>query len=134
MANKTASLKVTLTYAAPGGGNASVSLDPLSVPYAAMSADTIDVPDAEAASTDHTISFGSVGTGATLLLVLNKTGQPLTLTVNGGDLVSSIADGKYALLSPGDLGGSPITSAKVTTTDIQAGAGSVDTFVFGDPV
>jgi hypothetical protein len=136
MANKTASLKVTLTYAAPGGGNASVSFSTLAVPYQAQNESTIDVPATTAAATEYQVPFGSIEDGATLLIVVNRTDFPLTLKLNGGDLEQAIPVGEFAIVELGTtIGASPVTAASVTTTDIQgAEAGSVDCFVFGDPV
>ncbi len=136
MANKTASLRFNLSYTAPGGGVTSLASSVQSVPYAAQALDTIDVPATTASATVYPISFGSVDTGATLLIVINHTDFPLTLTLNGGDLVQTIPVGEFALVHLGSvLGATPVINASVTTTGIQgADAGSVDTFVFGDPV
>jgi hypothetical protein len=134
MANKIATLKYTLTYPAPGGGSASVPQTTVSVPFLAQNDGTIDVPDATPQATEFQIPFGAIDNGATALLVFNKTAQPLSLKINGGDLENSIPANDSAIIVPGNtLGNTPITAASVTTTELAAAAGSVDFLVFGDP-
>ena len=136
MANKLAALKFTLTYPAPGGGTNSVPSTTVSCPFLSQSEGTIDIPGLSAPAVEFPISFGSIGDGATLLLVFNKTPQPLTLKLNGGDVENTIPAADCAVIACGNtLGGTPVTSASVTTTDtVGADAVSVDYLVFGDPI
>ncbi len=135
MANKSASLKITLSYQAPGGSQASFAPSTITIPYSAQAESTVDVPDTTAAATVFPVPFGSIADGATMLIVQNNLDTAITLKINGGDLENSIPAGKFGMVQVGDLGAAPITSADiVTTADPQAGDGSVDCFVFGDPV
>ena len=136
MANKICSVKVSLSFEGPNGARESAN-DTVDAEYQALSEGILDVPDAEASGTDHEIPFGSVGTGATALLIKNRTGQPLDLKLNGGSTVAQrIPDGKAAIVAlAGSLGVAPmVTAAKLVTSAIQAGAGYIDYRVFGDPV
>ena len=135
MANKTATLKFTLTYPAPGGGSASVPQTTVSVPFQAMNDGTFDIPGATMSGVEFQIPFGSIDVGATLLMVFNKTPQPLILKVNGGDVTNTIPAGDMAIIEAGTtIGGTPILTASVTTTDVVgADPVPVEYLVFGDP-
>lgn len=134
MANKLAVLKFTLSYPAPGGGTNQVPSTTSSVPFLAQDEGTIDVVATTPMTTDFDIPFGAIDTGATLLIVFNKVGQELILSVNSGAIIESIPAGEVAIIAPGNkLGGTPVTAAKVTTTDVVAADGSVEFLVFGDP-
>lgn len=135
MSNKTATLKLSVAYTDPEGNSA--TLGPMSVvcPYQAQSHGAIDVPDTEASSTVHTVPFGSIGTAASCVVVENKTGQELAVKINGAATASHrIAAG--AAMAFGEAvapGTTPITSLSLTTTAIQAGAGTIAYHIFGDP-
>lgn len=142
MANKSAVAKVSLSYT--GADNEPVNMPVLTIaaPYQAQAHGSIDVPDTQAATTDYDIPFGSIGTEATLLIVENRTkngsnpGQKLKVDLESGALVVEIdVDQSFAYIAgSGALGTTPLTQAKVTTTDIQAGAGLISFHVFGDAV
>ncbi len=143
MANKTASVKITTTYTGPDAEQVVMPVVTVLAQYQAQFHGAQDVTDTLGASQDIELPFAGVDTEATLLIVENRTknganpGQPITLNINDGDIVVDIAiDGSYVHAYGGrpEHIGTPILSAKVTTTEIQAGPGIVSYHVFGDPV
>lgn len=100
MTNKLATLKFSLSY--PDGNNVMQRVPDngslsCQAPFQAESVGVIDVPDTTASATEYSIPFGSIGVGATFLLVQNKTGQDLEFQMQqppsaSGALVSGTKD------------------------------------------
>lgn len=143
MANKSAVAKISLSYTGPDNEPVNLPTITVTAPYQAQLHASADVIDTLGSGQDIELPFGSIDQEATLLVVENRTkngvnpGQRLTLNLNAGDLVVDLAIGESAVFGVGvtpDNVDTPITSAKVTTTEIQAGAGLVSYHVFGDPV
>ncbi len=109
MANKTASLGISLVYTGPAGEVVTRPAETLAAAYQAESVDLIDVPDLEAMGTEHPVSFGSIGVGASLMLLKNRTGQDLEMHLNGappsetGTLVAGTKTIAMVVGSTGDL-------------------------------
>lgn len=134
MADSLANLKISLSYPGPGGGTVSEPQISINAPFKASAVGSVDVPDSEAASTEHAITFGSVGTGATLAIIKNDTGQELDVKLNGAVSSVGIADGAVAVISQDALpAATPLTALAVVTTAEQSGHGTVGYWVFGDP-
>lgn len=133
MANSLAALKVTLSYPS-GGGTITVPAMSINAPFQGMNAAVIDVPDLEASATSHAVPFGSVAS-ASAVLIKNKTGQDLNVKINGAAAAShSIPDEGVLLLAAETVAtATAITSCAVITSAIQAGAGQIECWVFGDP-
>jgi hypothetical protein len=133
MANKTCSAKMVLTYI-DDDGNTKTSTTSLTANYQAFGEGTMDVPDTTTSATAFDIPFGSIADGATALEVVNKTGQDMTLKLNGSLALCDLPDGSGILLTAADVpAGTPLTAASLTTTATQAGAGTIAYKVFGDP-
>ena len=132
MANKTCSVKCVLTYVDDDGAS-KTSTTSVSAPYQAYAEGTIDVPDTTVGSTAYTIPFGSIAK-ATALEVVNKTGQDMTLKIDGSAALIDVPDGGALLIAAAALpAGTALTGASLTTTDVQSGAGQIAFKVFGDP-
>lgn len=145
MANKTATAKVTTTYTGPDNEQVVMPVVTVTAPYQSQLHAAVDVIDTLVGATDIALPFGPVGIEATMLIVENRTknganpGQRLKLTLNAGagQVVADIAIGESFVWAIGSTPANvttPILNAKVTTTDVQAGAGIVSYHVFGDPV
>lgn len=133
MANSNASVTLVLSYPNPGGGAALSRSFQLSCPFQGDSMGTIDVPDATAGSTAFSISFGSIAK-ATLVIVKNRTGQDMTLKINGSAALQNLPANEVVMFAAPALGASAdLTAVSLTTTGSQSGAGYIDYFVFGDP-
>lgn len=129
MSNSVASARVTLS--APGPGNSTISASAsILAAFKALACEVVDVP-ASSTST-FVIAFGSIGTAATLVMIQNNTDGPLAIAVNGGAAEYKVAPGGW-FISGADTApaSTPITAISVTVA--TTGAGSVDSFVFGDP-
>jgi len=134
MANKTATFKINLTYEGPGGTSVAVAQKTVNVPYGASSAVQIDIPDGTTDGTSFPVPFGSIGTGATALYLINNTSNDLELTFNGSLVTFEVAAGGVCLVLQSDLpAGVPLTAATVVATATTVGVERVDCFVFGDP-
>ncbi len=137
MSNFTASLNVQLQYTGPLGNQINIPAIALAALYGAQNVGVIDVPDATASATVYAVPFGEIKVAATLGILVNQTGQPLELKVNGAAAASeTIPDGGVYLWGfPGTAPGTiPVLAASLKTTAIQAGAGQIAYFLFGDPV
>lgn len=142
MSNKTAVAKISLSYTGPDNEPVNTPQITVNAPYQSQVHGSIDVPDAQAATTDYDIPLGSIGTEVTLLIIENHTkngsnpGQKLKVTLNTTGEVVYVDTEQAFIYAVGTntTGTTPLTAAKVTTTDIQAGAGLVSFHAFGDPV
>jgi len=76
-----ATLGFTLTYTAPGGGNGTASQSVVS-PYTPQEESTLDIPAATPADTAFAIPFGTVDSGA-VLVVKNRTALDVGLRIDG---------------------------------------------------
>lgn len=129
MSNKSALVKLTIR------GNGHPDAEALSVPHQAESVGTVDIPDTTASGTATAIPFGSIGVGATLLMVKNTNNQDMMLTLNGSANLHRIPPGGvYLFAAPLAAGATPLTAASVKTTATQSGDGTVEYLVLGDPV
>lgn len=137
MSNKIGSVKVTLSYPGPGGSTVAASQSILAS-FMGSSSGQIDVPDATAGATAFSVPFGTVATGATMVLVVNKMGQDAILKVNGSLALNNIPDGGVALITAASLpAASKLTAVSLTTTDTVDGSETdrtIDYWVLGDPV
>jgi hypothetical protein len=134
MANLVATLKINLTYQAPGGGSVAIPQKSYTVPYGASCAGQLDIPDGTVDGASFDIPFGSIATGATAALIYNGTSFPLELKINGSAVVCEIAAGGAHLICQADLpAGVPLTALAVLATDTTVGVERVEYFVFGDP-
>ena len=135
MSNKTATLSMKLTFDGLGGQSVTPPSIVVAAPFQALSTGIIDVPDTEASATVHAIPFGSIGTGATLALFVNKTGQDLALKVNGeGASPVKIPANGAVCFACAALSAVPVTALSLATTATQSGQGSIEFYLMGDPV
>lgn len=126
MANDTATMKLTLSYTDDG--------QTVNVPAKSLS--TVDVPDGTLADVEIPIPLGSIGTGCTLLLIENDTGQDLKLEIAGAATPShDLPDGAcVVVLAANDLPAArKLTACSVHTSAPQVGGGRVRVYAFGDP-
>ena len=136
MSNFAANLSLQLQYTGPLGNQINIPTITLAAAYAAQNVGVIDVPDTQASATVYTVPFGEIKVAATLGILVNQTGQSLELKVNGAAAASeTIPDGgTYMWGFPGTAPGTiPVLAATLKTTAIQAGAGQIAYFLFGDP-
>lgn len=141
MANQLASVQVSASYYDPDDQRAAIARTLVEAPYTAQAHTSIDIPDTTAGATVYEVSFGSIGTEATLVVIRNLTangvnpGQDLILKINDSAALQRIPPGGFvAFGNPAAAGGSPITAISLTTTATQDGAGRISAHVFGDPV
>lgn len=140
MANKNAALTLALLYKGPGDESVSTTLA-LSSPYSASSVAMLDVPAGTADGTTFSVPFGSIE-GATMVLVANRTTQPLEVKINGAASVSHevpamTAAGPGVMLLGGPTIGdeTPLESVDlITTLTLSVDDEQIETRVFGDPV
>lgn len=136
MSNKTATLKLNLTYVASGGDTVVAPAVTKTVPYTSLSEGFLDVPSSTASATSYSLPFGSIGVAATCGIVENRTGQDLVLTLNGpsaSGLHSLASGGMFAFGMETSSYRNPVTSMTATTTVTQVGAGEIGYRLFGDP-
>lgn len=134
MADLTANLKMILTYPAPGGGTVTVPQISTNVPYQASSVGFIDIPADVSDSDEFEVPFGSVGTGATMVLILNGTDQDLEVDINAAGVSCEIPAGGHLVIDGAALpAGVPVTGVKLIATASGSVATRVGYFVFGDP-
>jgi len=132
MANKLANVKATITYVDPDGSTVTVPQVTLACPYQGQLHGAIDVADAAAAGT-FPVPFGPVGK-ATAALIENKLGQPVDISINGGDLAyTGLASGQAVLLAFPATPDDAVTSIDVITNDPQTGDASIAFHLWGDP-
>jgi len=127
MANSTASVKVNITA---GSRSVAVTIAPT---YNGLADGVIDVPDTTVSTTAYSIPFGSIAS-ATAVWVQNKTGQPMSLKLNGSAALNNLPDGAGLLIAAAALATGPLTAVSLTTTATQSGAGTIEFLVLGDPV
>lgn len=133
MSDELAKLSLALSYPGPGGENRKVPTSVLEAPFQAINVGRIDIPDGTLEGAPLVIPFGSVGVGASLLLIKNGNNQDMALLLAG-------ATEEHCRIPPGGvflIGGSvpssnALTEATLMLTDDQVGDGSVDYWVFGD--
>ena len=132
MSNSKVTVRSQILYTDAYSQNAAVNVT-VEAPYQAQNHGSIDIPDTTGAGS-YDIPFGSV-TSATCVTVRNFTGQPVNITVNGGDLAyTGLADGKSFLLTLEAMPDTAIAAVQVTTLSTQTGAGHIAYDVWGDPV
>ncbi len=144
MTNKLASVSISASYSDPDDQRAALARANIEVPYTAQSHAEIDIPDTTAGDTEYPVDFGSIGTEATFLKIVNNTangvnpGQDLWLKIQSQNVYSHKhylpPGGVYVIANPVAAGAFPLVAASVTTTATQAGPGRVSTHVFGDPL
>lgn len=133
MANKICTVKTTFTYT-DEDGNTRTASNTVAAPYQAFAEGSLDVPDATVDSTAFDIPFGSVAK-ASVLEIVNKTGQEMTLKLNGSSALTDVPNGAVVTIAAAALpAGTAITAASLTTTDTQSGAGTIAFRIFGDSV
>lgn len=135
MANDTASVTLALTYTR-NGQTITIPTKRINAPFQAYVDGDVDVPDATAGDTEIAIPMGSIGTGATLVVLENDTGQDLKVEIAGAAAPShDLPDGGFAvILAAAELPAArKLTALSIHTTGVQAGAGKVRFHVFGDP-
>lgn len=143
MTNKLASFSLSTSYTDQDGARTSIARSNIDCPYQEQAHTEVGIPDTTAGSTEYAVDFGSVGSGATLVVVKNLTangenaGQDLWLKFNSANIESHKmylpAGGVVAVAYPARPGSFDLTSMSVTTTATQAGLGKVSCHVFGDP-
>lgn len=135
MPNSVVSATIAFQYQAQDGSSRSVAL-PLSADFSAYNDGKIDVPDATASGTPFNVPFGSIGTDCRFSVVQNNTGQPLEMHLNGSVTANyTLAPGGIQVVGgPAASGSTPILSMSLKLTALQAGAGSIGYWNFGDPV
>lgn len=124
-----------MSFQAPDGSVRSVTKSVVAE-YQSSVEGAIDVPDTQAAATVYSIPFGSIAVDTRAVLIENQSGQPLKVKINGAATAShTLAPGGIQLVGePAASGATPILSLSLETTAIQAGAGQINYWVFGDPV
>lgn len=135
----TASCKIIIVASGTPGAN--ITLAPS---FTGVNSGRYDLPDGSGGPTgpsgpnvpiDIEIPFGSV-TEATLVYILNMSGQELEVQVNGQPLNDNLPDAAAIVhASAGVPLAQPLESVTLTTTDAVSGAGKyVEYIVLGDPV
>lgn len=131
-----ATLSASLSYTPP------LATAPVTIPlngtetYTPISVGTLDIPIGQAANSVFPIPFGSIGT-ADVLIVKNRGNQDLGVRLNGLPASPALLyqippNGQLAIFHPVASGGSPLSSAEIETTVLQASVvGQVDYFVLG---
>ena len=133
-ANLTATLTVSLAYKNEEGAAASITPITSACPYQGQNHGAIDVPDAEASATAHSIPFGSIAK-ATCAILLNRTGQDLEVTINGVVATTNLPiGGTFVYGGPHHPAAQPLASLSLKTTASQSGAGTIGYHIFGDDV
>lgn len=137
MANSIANVRIVLSYPQPGGGVASPSLPAVLAEYQALALSVLDIPDAQAADTEHEVAFGSIA-AASMIVVQNLTGQDIDVMVN--DTGADVADHSIPIGGVWVCGGLvpavldfPVAKMSLFTTAEQVDAGTINVWVFGDP-
>ncbi len=135
MANKTATVKLGITYTGPSGESLSLPTKTVLCPYETSLVTALDIPAATPAG-DFDVPFGTLDVDVTCALLVNETGQEINISLNGGAPAYTLPDGCFVMLKAATAIASdtPLTSIKVTLTDTQGEAGSVGCYLFGDPV
>ncbi len=130
MANKIASLRLTLSAPGPGSSTYTFSKSVLAK-FLGSSVNSADVP--ESSTTPVNVDFGSVAVGATLVVVLNNTDGDLAVKMNGSEDTShNIPPGGVDVFGGDNApAGGPLLSMICTPGTTEAG--TIDTWVFGDP-
>jgi hypothetical protein len=133
MSNKKVSVKASISYADADGATANLPQLTFEPEYQAQVHGSYDIPDTTAAG-DFVMPFGPIAK-ATALVIENKTGQAVDVSINGGDVAyTGLADGKGLLIALPMVPVDAITAVTVTTGAVQAGAGSIAYHIWGDPV
>jgi hypothetical protein len=140
MANKTATFSVNLTYTGAGGNTVTEPVATILAPYqGAAPGSIIDVPAGATGGVEYDVDFGAVGIEATGCLVKNNLAVPISMKINGAsDPSHPIAPGGMQLVAgptgaSGATGAGPLLSMKCVLGGTQAAAGTIGTWVFGDP-
>jgi hypothetical protein len=143
MSNKTASVSISASYSDPDDARAALARANIDCPYTAQSHNEIDIPDTTVSDTEYAVDFGSIGTEATFLKIVNNTangenpGQDLWVKLQMQNVYSHKhylpPGGCFVIANPKATGAYPLVAASVTTTATQNGPGRVSTHVFGDP-
>jgi hypothetical protein len=130
------SVTASLTYTPPLGTSPCTVSFGTQENYVPSSVGTLDVPIGTAAQTAIPIPFGTV-TVADFLVVRNRSNQDMGLRLNGIPAATAVLyqippNGQVVIAFPTPPGGSPLTSAHVDTTVMQAGVvGLIDYWVLG---
>ncbi len=136
MSNLNAALGLSLSYKNEEGTTTTMPAISVTCAYTAQCHGEIDVPIG--ATGEIPIPFGSVDTGATCIIVKNKTAQDVELKINGQNVVSHhhnlAAGGVFVYGGPTMPDANPILSMSATLAGTQIAAGSISFHIFGDPV
>ena len=128
-----ATINATLSYSPPSASAVTSAFSVLSS-YTAIEVGTLDIPDTTVAATSFPLDFGTIGTNGKLLVIKNRNNQDMGVRLNGAvaDNFSLAPSGLMMISNPADpTTGAVLTSCAVTTTDVQAGVGLLDYWVFG---
>lgn len=135
MSNSTASFLFNLSYIGPSSEAVTMPQQSVNSLYQAQNEGIIDVPDTTASATSFPVPFGGITTDATGGIIQNRTGQNLTVKINGAASAShSIPHGGIFCWANPSTASTPITSLALITTAIQSGSGQIAYRLFGDPV
>ena len=127
----TAALTASLSYVPPGSGSATSATLNVTSTYIPTEIGTIDIPDLTAGGTVISLPFGTVGI-ATALYIRNTNNQDMLLRLNGSANLMAIQPGGVFMVSfPSLPAGTPLASADLVLSAIQAGNGVCSYFTFG---
>lgn len=136
MSNKTATMKVSLTYVGPGQDTIRAPDLSQTVLYTALSEGIIDVPVSTASATSYALPMGSIGIACTGGVIENRTGQGLHLLINTNFTSAYIASGGIYVFGDPNSSSLPVTAITLKTTATQSATvpGEIGYRLFGDPV
>jgi pimeloyl-ACP methyl ester carboxylesterase len=133
MSDEIAKLSLALSYPGPGGESRKVPATLLEAPFQAINVGRIDIPDGALLGAPLVIPFGSVGVGASLVLIKNANNQDLALFLAGAtDEHCRIPPGGVFLIGGSTPSTNALTEVTLELTADQVGDGFVDYWVFGD--
>ncbi len=138
MANSNSTITIDMSYTGPGGSAVTAPRKTIAAPYQGMNSGRIDVPALETSATEHVIPFGGVA-AATCVRVDNNTDARITLKINAEAAAShALPPGGTQLIAMpvADVGTTPAPLTSVTAILGEAATlgGTIDYWVFGDPV
>lgn len=133
MANKSCTARISLTYTGPGNETVTPPAEQAVAPYQAQLVGTIDIPADGQTDDVIDIPFGSL-TGATAMLLFNRSTQQLNVSLNTSATLIGLAPGGCLMIGNPTL---PATTAlSAASVKLTADASAVETVefrLFGDP-
>jgi hypothetical protein len=131
---------LNITFTGPGSQTVTAPTRTVNAAYNALSSGLVDVPSGAATGSSYDIPMGSVGSAATFVAVTNLSGVDCSVLIGAGgnDVQGEVFElcngGLFAQGGPTGPAGMAFSNMQLELKAHATGPGTIEYYVFGDPV